>query len=211
VSGVHFKMRGWTPLCSSKICAARAIPKRRALALTARIGRTRAAAQSGFTLFELIVVVCLVAIMAGVLLNRLQVYREAAEKVAMQQTAAAIKSALQMRVAAYLIAGRDNDIESLRNENPVHWLQEPPQGYAGEFRGDAYARVPRGSWYFDLTRKEMIYVIDRGDSFKPGDDRRKWVRFQVRIEYDTVPVKDGPPRKVMSAATFASTQPYVWY
>ena len=175
-----------------------------------RIGRRHADPHSGFTLFELIVVVCLVAIMAGVLLNRLQVYREAAEKVTMQQTAAAIKSALQMRVASYLIAARDNDIESLRNENPVNWLQEPPQGYVGEFQGDAYARVPRGSWYFDLARRELIYVIDRGDHFEPGADGRKWVRFRVRIEYENAQTKDGSSRKVMTAATFTPTQVYLW-
>ncbi len=118
--------------------------------------------QAGFTLFELIVVICIVATMAGVLLNRLQVYHEAAEKAAMQQTAAAIKSALQMRVAAYLINGRENDIEHLRSDNPVNWLQERPQNYAGEFYADAYARVSPGSWYFDLTHREMIYVINLG-------------------------------------------------
>jgi len=186
-------------------------PKWPRITLTPRIGRKHADPQSGFTLFELIVVVCLVAIMGGLLLNRLYIYQEAAEKAGMQQTAAAIKSALQMRVASYLIAGRDNDIESLRNENPVNWLQDPPRGYAGEFADDAYARVPRGSWYFDLARRELIYVIDRGDDFKPAADGRKWVRFRVRIEYEKVPMKDGPPRKVMSAATFAATQAYVWY
>ena len=109
--------------------------------------------------------------MAGILLNRLRVYQEAAEKAAMQQTAAAIKSALQMRVAAYMINGRDNDIEHLRSENPVNWLQERPQNYAGEFYADAYARVAPGSWYFDLSHREMIYVINLGHYFKRGAGR----------------------------------------
>ena len=176
-----------------------------------RIGRQRARLRSGFTLFELIVVVCLVAVLAGILLNRMELYRETAEKVAMQQTAAAIKSALQMRAASYMIAGRDNEIEGLRNENPVNWLQEPPLGYAGEFTGDAYARVAPGSWYFDVGRKEMVYVIDRGDHFRPGTDGRKWVRFRVRLEYDSLPIKGGPPRKVLSAAGFGPAQTYVWF
>ena len=102
-----------------------------------RVGPRCSDRQAGFTLFELIVVVCIVAVMAGILLNRLRLYEEAAEKAAMQQTAAAIKSALQMRVASYMIGGRDNQIENLRNENPVSWLQENPAGYAGEFYADA--------------------------------------------------------------------------
>ena len=167
--------------------------------------------QRGFTLFELIVVICIVAVMAGILLNRLRVYQEAAEKAAMQQTAAAIKSALQMRVAAYMIGGRDNEIENLRKENPVGWLQEKPADYAGEFYADAYARVRPGSWYFDLGRRELIYVLNLGANFKPGPDGRKWVRYRVHIEYEPMPERQGPPRKVLTAVNFAPIQPYVWF
>jgi type II secretory pathway pseudopilin PulG len=78
--------------------------------VTRRIPGGRTGRETGFTLFELIVVICIVATMAGILLNRLRVYQEAAEKAAMQQTAAAIKSALQMRVASYLINGRGRKI-----------------------------------------------------------------------------------------------------
>ena len=175
------------------------------------VGRGRAGGQAGFTLLELIVVVCIVAVIAGILLNRLRVYEEAAEKAAMQQTAAAIKSALQMRVASYMISGRDNQIENLRSENPVSWLQEKPAGYAGEFYADAYARVRPGSWYFDLTRREFIYVVNLGDNFKPGPDARKWVRYRVSIEYEKVPETDTSQRRVLSAVGFTPVQPYAWF
>lgn len=166
--------------------------------------------QPGFTLFELIVVICIVAVMAAILLNRLRVYEEAAEKAVMKQTAVAIKSALQMRVAAYMISGRDNQIENLLLENPASWLQEKPKNYAGEFYADAYARVVPGSWYFDLSRREFIYVVNLGANFKPAADGRKWVRYRVRIDYDEVPTKDGP-RKVLSAANFSPVQHYDWF
>jgi len=168
-------------------------------------------AQAGFTLFELIVVVCVVAVMSGILLNRLRNYQEFAEKAAMQQTAAAIKSALQMRVAAYMIGGRDSEIEKLRGENPVTWLQEKPDNYAGEFHTDAYARVRPGSWYFDLPRLELVYVVDLGSNFVPGSDGRKWVRYRVKIDYETVPVPGEPPHRVFSAANFAPIQPFAWF
>jgi prepilin-type N-terminal cleavage/methylation domain-containing protein len=179
--------------------------------LTLHAGRGPTAGQAGFTLFELVVVVCVVALIAGILFNRLRLYEEAAEKAAMQQTAAAIKSALQMRVAAYMISGRDKEIENLRNENPVRWLQENPADYAGEFYADAYARVRPGSWYFDLARRELIYAIKLGNNFKPGPDARKWVRYRVKIDYEEMPMQGGPPRKVLSAANFAPVQSYAWF
>ncbi len=149
--------------------------------------------------------------MAGILLNRLRVYEEIAEKAAMQQTAAAIKSALQMRVAAYMISGRDNEIEMLRDENPVAWLQEKPTNYAGEFYADAYARVRPGSWYFDLPHRELVYVVNLGSNFVPGPDARKWVRYQVKIDYEMVPEPGASPRKVLSAANFVPVQAYAWF
>jgi general secretion pathway protein G len=179
--------------------------------LTPRVHRRPADRQAGFTLFELIVVVCIVAVMATLLLNRLRLYEEAAEKAAMQQTAAAIKSALQMRVASYMISGRDNEIENLRKENPVSWLQEKPADYAGEFYADAYARARPGSWYFDLTRGELIYVLNLADNFRPGPDGRKWVRYRVSIEYENAAAQGAPPRKVLSGVSFAPVRTYVWF
>ena len=173
--------------------------------------RGPAGGHAGFTLFELLVVVCVVAVMAGMLLNRLQVYEEGAEKVAMQQTAAAIKSGLLMRVAAYMVGGREGEIEGLRNENPIGWLQENPPNYAGEFHADAYARVRPGSWYFDLAHHELVYLIKRADNFKPGPDGRKWVRFRVRIEYDLVAQQGGSPRRVLAAVNFVPAQAYAWF
>lgn len=176
-----------------------------------RLGPRNVGLQAGFTLFELIVAVCIVAVMIGVLANRLQVYKEAAEKAAMQQTAAAIKSALQMRVASYLIAGRDKEVESLATKNPMTWLQENPGNYAGEFFADAYASVPPGSWYYDLTHQELVYVINLSGNFRPGPDGRKWVRYRVRIGYEEVQLQQGVARKVLSAASFGPVQPYLWF
>ncbi|MBE0627181.1 MAG: type II secretion system protein [Burkholderiales bacterium] len=179
--------------------------------MTRGAGRGSAGGHAGFTLFELIVVICIVAIAAGILLKRLRVYEEAAEKTAMQQTATAIKSALQMRIASYMISGRDRDIEQLRSENPVNWLQEKPDNYAGEFYADAYLNVRPGSWYFDLGRRELVYVLKLGDEFKPGPDGRKWVRYRVRIEYEELPPKGAVPRRVLSAAGFAPVRAYAWF
>ncbi|MEK7438954.1 MAG: hypothetical protein AAB150_18950 [Pseudomonadota bacterium] len=180
-------------------------------ALLPRYRRVQAGRHAGFTLFELVIVVCVVSVMAFLLVDRLQVYKEAAEKASMQQTAAAIKSALQLRVAAYMIEGRDKQIETLRLENPVNWLQDPPENYVGEYYSDAYARVKPGSWYFDLARREFIYVVNLESKFLPRSDGRKWVRYRVKIEYDEVQETNAPPRKVLSAVSFVPVETFTWF
>src|SRR5438309_11434062 len=93
-------------------------------------------ASPGFTLIELIVVVCIVALCAALLLDRLRFYQEAAEKAAMEYTVATMKSALQLRVAAMLVRGEEGNIGILARSNPMDWLMEPPVGYRGEFRAE---------------------------------------------------------------------------
>src|SRR6266702_937290 len=74
---------------------------------------------AGLTLVELIVVVCIIALCAVLLLERLRFYQEAAEKAAMEYTVGAVKSALQLRAAAMLLKGQGRNIDSLVNVNPV--------------------------------------------------------------------------------------------
>ena len=90
--------------------------------------REHRCASPGFTLIELIVVVCIVALCAALLLDRLRFYQEAAEKAVMEYTIATVKSALQLRVAYMLVRGDEKKIGALDRANPVDWLKEVGNG-----------------------------------------------------------------------------------
>ncbi len=135
-------------------------------------------AQRGFTLLELITVVCIVAILAGMFLSRIPYYQEQAEKTVMEQTAGAIQSALVMRYGSLMTHGATTakNLSALATDNPIGWLQQKPKNYAGEFYDPTPKTVPPGSWLFDLKSHELIYVLDRSEYFTPGKDGQKWVR-----------------------------------
>ncbi len=67
----------------------------------------------GLTLIELIVVICIIGVSAALLVDRLRFYQEAAEKAAMEYTVGAVKSALQLQVAAMLVRGEERFRERL--------------------------------------------------------------------------------------------------
>ena len=174
--------------------------------------RPRLRAASGLTLIELIVVICIIALCAALLFERLRFYQEAAEKAAMEYTVAVVKSALQLRVAVMLLRGEGKDIASLARANPVEWLMEPPPGYQGEFRAPQ-PDVPRRSWYFDATRKELVYVPDLDGHLERLADGSKRLRFRVRVDEPKEPDSERKEseRKRTTGMRVEPVMPYTWF
>jgi type II secretory pathway pseudopilin PulG len=170
--------------------------------------RGRRRFSGGFTLIELITVVCIVALTAVMLLERLRFYQEAAEKAVMEYNVGVVNSALQMRVAALLIRGEERKIESLTRANPIDWLVEPPPGYRGEFRAPQPV-VPRGSWYFDATRNELVYVPNLDAHLERLADGSKRLRFRVRLDFD--PKEPEPGRRLFAGTRIEPVTLYTWF
>ena len=168
----------------------------------------RRRASPGLTLIELIIVVCIIGVSAALLFNRLRFYQEAAEKAAMEYTVGALKSALQLRVAAMLMRGEEQNIEMLARANPTDWLMEPPRGYRGVFRAPQPV-VPRGSWYFDATSSELVYVPNLDDHLERLADGSKRPRFRVRLSFEPAKANSGPRR--VAGVHVEPALPYAWF
>jgi general secretion pathway protein G len=163
----------------------------------------------GFTLLELIVAISIVAVMAGVFLSRVPLYQEQAEKTVMEQMAGAMQSALVMRYGSMLAQGSvsEKDLKALATSNPIEWLQKKPENYAGEFFDPKPDTVAPGHWMFDLKSRDLIYVLDRSEYFTPGKDGQKWIRFRVKLEFESG-IKG---KKELAATLFEPAVPYRWF
>lgn len=137
--------------------------------------------QRGFTLVELVVVTSVVALTAGILLDRILYYQEMAEKVSMQQTVRALRVSLQLQVANLIVQNRVDELPTLANQNPMKWLAQAPDNYAGEFVSIGKGSVVPGQWYFNTEGKSLIYLVHNGTNFRSESVDPKQVIYQARV------------------------------
>jgi prepilin-type N-terminal cleavage/methylation domain-containing protein len=168
----------------------------------------RGSAQHGFSLLELAIALAVVLAVAGVLLGRLRLYQEAAEKAAVEYTVNTLRLALQLRIARQLGRHMPLDYAAVARENPVSWLETPMTGYRGAPTPEQVALLPRGSWYFDRQRAELAYLPLRDRHLAMDGPGAKRVRFKARLirAVSATARDDAAPVGI----TFGPAQPYRW-
>ena len=138
--------------------------------------------QSGFSLLELVTAIAIMGVLGGVLLQRMLYLQEVAEMTAMDLTVANLRTGLRYKTGDLLIRDKVSEIAALSDENPVNWLQDPPENYLGEFDLKPDTDL-RGKWYFDKTRHELVYTINGRRHFLPASDHDYALKWQaVRLE-----------------------------
>jgi prepilin-type N-terminal cleavage/methylation domain-containing protein len=162
----------------------------------------------GFTLVELVVVVCIVAIVFGLALDRLMRYQELGERTAMEQNLAAINVALTMKFAALVVAGRGAAIEKEVGANPIDLLARAPQNYLGALYAPAAESLPRQSWYYDRESGDLVYLPSRARYLSEPPDASNGLRFRVALT-DRAPRQEEGVSELRQALIRAR-QPYVW-
>jgi hypothetical protein len=96
----------------------------------------------------------------------------------MELTIASLRTGLRYRTGDLLMRDRVSEIATLADENPVAWLEQPPQSYLGEFDGEP-GEDARGKWYFDRTRHELVYTVNNRRYFSPAAYRDYSVRLRA--------------------------------
>ena len=161
----------------------------------------------GFTLVELVIVVCVVALLFGIALDRLLRYQELGERAALQQNIAAINTALALRFAAYVVMGAPQRISEEVGRNPVDLLVRPPDNYVGELASADGRALPRPCWYFDGLAGELVYLPARRRYWAGPSGAPDSIRFRVGLTAgENLP---GQPR-VLPQPFVAANPPFRW-
>ncbi len=173
------------------------------------LGKTK---YRGFSRLELLIVTIMLGVIVTVLLNRFLYYQEAAEKARMEYTASALKSALRLRMASLLVQGRAQEFRLLAQDNPMDWLEQPPDNYLGRLTNPDIEGLQRGNWYFDVSSRELVYLVKQGEYFQPDSSGRKQVRLQIVFAHNQSDL--GPEQQAgypTDSVRLVLVEPYQWF
>lgn len=135
--------------------------------------------QSGLTLIEVLVAVCIVAVMAAKFLDELLIYQERAEKTAFETVVGAMRSGLQMEMARVLLQKGRGSMGELVDINPMNTLMDSPPNYGGLL--DTGQEPERGKWYFEAGRRELVYRPQIDNNLSVSKTTNKELRFRVEV------------------------------
>ena len=136
----------------------------------------------GFSSFEFVVVIVVIAILSGLLLVRVLPLIGQAERVAFLQTKQQIQSALLLEAAERVARGESATLASLSGVNPMQLLLEPPANYVGT-DSQVGVPLPRAIWYFDEAENLLIYRPGRQAEFDALEGPPDHIEMRVSFVY----------------------------
>ena len=166
----------------------------------------------GFSLLELLIVIVILSVLLVVAIDKLLVLRFEAERSAVQTVIGALRSALYIEFAGAAARGELKRMDGARGGNPMSYLSEKPDGYAGEFYGPDPAVFEPGTWYFDLRDRALVYVVRYPQQFVtslPGPAR---LRVAVEPDYDDLN-RNGrfdPGSDPLRGLKLVALEPFYW-
>jgi prepilin-type N-terminal cleavage/methylation domain-containing protein len=137
----------------------------------------------GFSRLELVVVVAVLAILAGVILERVLPLIGRAQRLAFLDVQRDLQSSLRFAAAERIASGESNKLFELTAVNPMSLLLVPPENYRGVLTGPP-ADLPPATWYFDGQTKRLNYRVGRYTQFVSDDGPTDRIELRVAFMYD---------------------------
>jgi prepilin-type N-terminal cleavage/methylation domain-containing protein len=168
--------------------------------------------ERGISLLELLIAIVIISVLLVVAVDRLLALRFEAERASVQSVIGALRSALYVEFAGAAARGQMRRMDVAGGTNPMHYLAEKPEGYAGEFFGADPALFEPGTWYFDTRDRALVYVVRFPQEFVTSLSGPPRLRLAVEPDYDDLD-RNGrfdPGRDPVRGLKLVSPEPYRW-
>lgn len=172
----------------------------------------RRRAERGLSLAELLVVICVIAILASILAVKLIGLRALAEQAVMDQVIGAIRSAAAMEIAGQIARGRGSEVRQMAGSNPMDGLAQTPPNYLGVIDRPDPSAIPGGHWYFDGAQQLLIYRVRHEEYFRTELRGPARARFKFRVVYAESRPSGGfeAGEDLVQGLILRTVEPYSW-
>lgn len=123
--------------------------------------------------------VAIVGVLSAILLERLLTYAEVAEKAAMEATIGNLHAALYTRLVEAAVRGDAKGVAELEQRSPFLTTKALSRNYLGSLAEAPPAAEAEGKWYFDRSRRELVYRPNLDRYFRAPATREARYRVQV--------------------------------
>ena len=94
------------------------------------------------------------------------------------------------------------------NDNRLRKLDEPLPSYRGEVVATVNPQMPAGSWYYDRTQRELVYVPALSRYLQTNAQDKSRVHFRVKVvRPDSMAARDS----LVLGLQLAAAEPYRWF
>ena len=115
---------------------------------------------NGFTLFEMVVVICSIVILYMVAEQRLNELPAAAERASYFAVMDQLKIGVNFEMYTGIAKGEMTRVRGLEGSNPMDLMLEAPRNYRGVLQEVTDTNIERrSSWYFESGTGELVYVV----------------------------------------------------
>lgn len=162
--------------------------------------------EQGFTLIELAVVVCIVAILFTVAIDKYLDLLVDVERATMEQNLGAMRSAVALQMASRLVKGNSEGAAAMAGENPMRYMSETPFNYLGELDSPDPAAIAEGNWYYDTRLQAMVYRVRNDAFFRTPLDGPPRARFRIEPVFD----ENASQKEYLAGLVVRPLETYKW-
>jgi hypothetical protein len=120
-----------------------------------------------------------IALVIAAFLERGLAYMELAERSNMETTVSHVNSAINTGLAYDMLEGRSVDVSAALKRNPFKLARMSPGNFSGEFDRPDLDVLQRGSWAYDRSTGELIYLPKLRRGFHTAEPHDA-IRFRMK-------------------------------
>lgn len=171
-------------------------------------GVGKAKSNAGFSMFEMVAFIIISAIVYSTAVNRFNEFPEAAERANFLAVVTQMQTGINLEMMLGFTTGSTTNIQAYANLNPMDMLLKTPNNYLGAFDQVAVEGMPRRSWYFDNSSRELVYLINEADNafllINGAEVPTAEIRFHIVVTYrDPVTLRNVTASELSGAASGA--------